>query len=385
MLNDLGYCRPTFDELLTKQEERAKILFGDDIDISGQSVLGKFIRLCVDDYADIYEDLEQIYYSRFPNSASGTALDRLCPFAGLTRNPATYAQHKIEVHGTPDTIIKSDFLVCSSGGIEFHPVEESTIGENGAAQITVEAERAGVSGNVDEITEIVNPAEKIDSITYLEMVYLAEDTERDYPLRIRFGKTISGTGSGTVNSIIGAVQRVSGVSGINLVENSTSETDAQGRPPKSFEVYVFAPPEQDYAIAEAIFSKKPVGIPCLGDVAVEVRDAGGLPHTVRFSRTIKVLVYLKISIKTNRFFEMDGAEKIKESLSDYVSTLENGQDVVLSSLFGYIHKTAGVVETDELLLSTDKEHFTIQNILCGAYEKATLNPDDIELKVAVYE
>lgn len=385
MLNDLGYYRPTFDELLTKQEERAKILFGDDIDISGQSVLGKFIRLCVDDYADIYEDLEQIYYSRFPNSASGTALDRLCPFAGLTRNPATYAQHKIEVNGEPGAVIESGFLVCSSEGVEFRSLEDYVVGGEGKACIIVEAENSGTSGNVSGITSIVNPVEKIDSIFYVEPVYLAENLESDYALRTRFKKTISGTGSGTVDSIIGAVQRVKGVTGVNLVENDTYETDSHGRPPKSFEVYALAPPEQDYAIAEAIFSKKPVGIFCVGDIEVEVKDAGGLPHKVRFSKTIEVKIYLKVTIRTDSFFEHDGSDRVKEYLSDYVSTLENGQDVVMSSLYGHIHKVTGVAEVNNLLLSTDNETFTPQNIPCGAYEKATLHPNDISIEVSGHE
>lgn len=79
VLTDKGFQRPTYDDLLTRQENRAKTLFGEDIDTSSQSILGKYIRLNVEDLAECYELLEEIYYAIFPGSARGQSLDRaLC-------------------------------------------------------------------------------------------------------------------------------------------------------------------------------------------------------------------------------------------------------------------------------------------------------------------
>ena len=99
-LTELGFERPTYDELLQKQIERAKLLFGDDIDTGETTPFGKYIRINVADFADLYELAEKVYYARFPNAATGVSLDRLCPFVGISRNPATYARHKIRFHGT---------------------------------------------------------------------------------------------------------------------------------------------------------------------------------------------------------------------------------------------------------------------------------------------
>ncbi len=66
VLTDKGFQRPTYDDLLTRQENRAKTLFGEDIDTSSQSILGKYIRLNVEDLAECYELLEEIYYAIFP-------------------------------------------------------------------------------------------------------------------------------------------------------------------------------------------------------------------------------------------------------------------------------------------------------------------------------
>lgn len=385
MLSEKGYYRPLYDELLEQQIERAKQTFGEDIDTTEQSIFGKFIRLCVNDYADIYEDLEKIYYARFPGSASGVNLDRICPFAGLSRTPAISAQHKIKIIGIPASVIEAGFLVQSDSNAIFQTIEDVEIKEDGTIETVVECQEAGVQGNVTNITTIVNPSEYVDAIEYIELTKRGEEIESDYALRQRFKKTVEGTGSGTANSIIGAIQRVNGVTSVNIVENDTEQVDSQGRPPHSFEVYVLATKDKDYEIAEAIFNKKPVAIRSAGQIEVEVKDAGGLSHIVRFSRSIEKTIYLKIKIKTNNLFDESGIEEIKTNLVNYCLSLENGQDVILSSLYGHIHKVNGVVETSDLSLSSDGKNYDNNSILCNSYEVARLSIEHIEIEVEDYE
>ena len=83
-LDEKGFLRPTYDELLKGRIEQAQKLFGEDIDTSETTALGKFIRLSVYDLAKAWESLEVCYYARFPNTATGASLDRLCPFAGIS-------------------------------------------------------------------------------------------------------------------------------------------------------------------------------------------------------------------------------------------------------------------------------------------------------------
>lgn len=87
MLTEQGYHRPTYDEILESKEQLARTLFGEDIETSEQTPLGKFIRIGAYDLSKAYEDIENVYYARFPNTASGISLDRLCVFVGISRNP----------------------------------------------------------------------------------------------------------------------------------------------------------------------------------------------------------------------------------------------------------------------------------------------------------
>ena len=59
VLSNIGFKRPTYAEILDAQIARAKTLFGDDIETSELTILGKYIRLNVYDIAKLYEELEK--------------------------------------------------------------------------------------------------------------------------------------------------------------------------------------------------------------------------------------------------------------------------------------------------------------------------------------
>ena len=181
MVNEQGYYRPTYDELLAGRIAQAQELFGEDIDTSNASPLGKFIRLSVQDLADAYEAQEIIYYSRFPHTATGQNLDRLMPFAGITRNPATRAEHTIKFTGTANHVVPVGFLVGTTGDEEFFLVNEVTLNDSGVGSGTVQCTELGTIGNVKlgSITEIVNPDVDVSAIEHTGIVPDRGEQERN--------------------------------------------------------------------------------------------------------------------------------------------------------------------------------------------------------------
>lgn len=383
-LTELGFERPTFDDLLDAQIERAKKLFGEDIDTNDNTPLGKYIRLNVVDLADVYEILEKIYYARFPNTATGVSLDRLCPFVGISRNPATYAQHKIRFFGVAGEYVPAAFeLSTSDGSVLFHTYQSYLIGEDGTVDGLAECETAGIIGNViiGKIDTIVNPDANVESIEHLGVEVYGEEIETDTALRERFHATISGTGAATATAIRGAILRVPLVDGVTVVENKTEET-VDGIPAHSFKCYVLSPESQDQLVAEAIFNKKPLGIKSVGDVDVEIIDSSGVAHVISFSRTIEKPIYIKLTIATNQYFETDGVEQIKSYIAQYINSLKNDEDIYLSSIYGYVYKVAGVVNVPSLSMSTDGNSYNTSNIDISIGEVARIDTANIEVVVA---
>lgn len=381
VLTEKGFRRPTYDDLLATQIARAKELFGEDIDTSGQSVLGKFLRINVADLTECYELLEDIYYARFPGSARGQSLDRLCTFAGVIRDPATAARLRVKVYGNAGAVIPAAFAITGNDLI-YYIDTDYTVGPDGVAECYANCAEVGAAGNIPQGTTlaIVNPDPDLERVELVGIDIYGQERENDTSLRIRFGESVAGSGSASVDALRGALSRVALVDGVAIVENDTEETVA-GRPPHSFECYVLAPESQDQLIGEAIFSKKPLGIKSVGSVEIQVLDEGNKPHTVRFSRTIKRMIWIRAKVLTNQFFENDGVDQIKVSLLEYINNLANGDCVYLSSLYGYIHDVHGVVNVQELLISSDGTNFAATNISVGDYEVARSEAGKIGIEV----
>ena len=383
-LTEKGYQRPTFEDIVAAQEARARLLFGEDIDTGDNTPLGKYIRLNASDFADVYEILEGIYYARFPNTATGVSLDRLCPFAGIARNQATYAQHIVRFTGVAGEYVPEAFEVSTADGtLLFHTYDALLIGEDGTVDGVVICEQAGEIGNVaiGKIDTIVNPDANVESIQHLSVKQYGEETESDIRLRDRFNNTISGTGSSTAAAIKGAIARVALVDGVEVVENDSDET-VNGIPPHSFECFVLSPESQDTLVAEAIFNKKPLGIKAVGDVAVDIVDESGVPHTISFSRTKQKDIYIEIEIRTNNYFNVDGVDQIKSYIAEYINTLKNGDSVYLSSIYGYIYKAAGVENVPSLKMGTASSACAASDISINSDEVARVNVDNIKVVVA---
>ena len=185
MLDDLGFHRPTYAELLAEQETRARQLFGDDIETGEATALGKYIRLNVYDYARLYELAEKIYYARFPNFATGVQLDRLTPFANISRNPATVARHIVEFYGIAGKIVEQGSLVATGDGVTFYTLEDVTMQDEGlglgTARVTVECTEFGTVGNVavGEIDRMGNPNGYVREVRHIALKLLAKDAETD--------------------------------------------------------------------------------------------------------------------------------------------------------------------------------------------------------------
>lgn len=70
------------------EEENAFIAEFGDINLQPQSVFGQFIGVMSKSFADIWENLEDVYFSQYPQFAEGVSLDWLVALNGITRLPA---------------------------------------------------------------------------------------------------------------------------------------------------------------------------------------------------------------------------------------------------------------------------------------------------------
>lgn len=391
-LSEKGFQRPSYDEIVEKQSERVKVLFGQDIDTGEQTILGKFIRIICKDLSEMYEDLEGAYYARFPNTAEGVSLDRLCVFAGISRNPPVSAVHKVKIFGDKGYSVPIGFLVGTEEEINFYNIYETIIDDSGFAEIAVQAVDFGERGNVPlgSITKIINPVAEVTGIEHMDVVSYGLEAESDKDLRKRFALAIAGAGSATAEAIRGNVMRVEGVKSALIIENQFDEPDKDGRPPHTFECYVNTDDLTDTMninIANAIFDKKPVGIRSFGNIEVNIIDKSGNSNLIYFTRILKVYVVLSIVVAVTNKFEMSGVQNIKSNLVEYINSLENGEDIIFSSLYAYIYSVMGVKEVSSLNVNTKSSDIVKRNsrIVLLPSQTAYLTEENVNIEVIDYD
>ena len=388
-ITELGFQRRTYDEILTDKIAKAKELFGEDIDTSELTPLGKYIRINAYDQALTEEEAEQIYYSIFPNTSRGTALDRLCVFVGITRNAATNARYVVTFTGKAGAIIEAGFLVGTESGIEFSVQGAATInendtistawgdvviGESGTALATIECNESGGIGNVlvSEINKIINPTADINEVIGYCVISNGEEVESDAELRERFNEVKEGMGSCNESSIRAALLRIPTVASVGIIVNEENG---------SFECVIDGGMSYHEQIAETIFEKKPIGIKTTGTIEQSIKDNSGEEQKIKFSHTTIINTYVKAQIKTTAEFEGEtGIQQVKDNLNNYIDNVGLGNPVILSSLYGQIYSVIGVKEVTLLQLSTDGSTYTENNITdVERYEKCACEGVEIEV------
>jgi len=382
MLTELGYKRLTYDEIVERKIQRAKEFFGQNIKTDETSVLGKFIRINAYDQALAEEEAEAIYYSRFPNTATGVSLDRICVFAGITRNSATPARYTVKVTGVAGKIVPLGFLVSTESDMTYYNTRATEIGVDGTCTITVECTEPGTLGNVQpkDIKIITNPSAYVDEVEGVTILEDGVDVESDYILRQRFNEAKQGQGACNENAIRSALLRVPTVKSASIITNESDETDDDGRPPHSFECYVFGGENYHESIAQAIYEKKPLGIKTYGKNNYSIIDEGGYTHVINFSHVSKVDVVVQVKIKVNYDFNIvTGVDDISKNIKSYIDGLGVGNDVILSSLYGKIHEITGVTEVTSLLMNKASYTPASGNIMINEHEVPECTSVNVEV------
>lgn len=158
-----------------------------------------------------------------------------------------------------------------------------------------------------------------------------------------------------------------------------------GVPPHSFETFVLKDTATDYEVAEAIFSKKPLGIQAHGDVPVTVLDSAGNEHIMRFSRVVEIAVKVKVSVRVSNLYPSNGADLIADALATTVNAYPNGRDLMYTALYPIIYSTPGVMEVFDLKISTDDGvTYTTDNVLASPAQAVRIDRGAVDVTSEPY-
>lgn len=380
MLDEHGFRRKTYAEILEEMEAKAKELFGDDIQTTSHSALGIFLRVVAWFLSLAQELAERVYNSGFISKATGVQLDRLGSNNGITRNPAMPALVTLEFTGKEGFVIEEGVQFKTSNDIIFEMIDVVTLDADGKgsgqAVSAIYSSKANVPANA--ITVIAEPAEDLYTVTNPVMAAGGSELETDSDFRERIRVSLRANPGPPANGIITALSEVSSVRSASVVENNTMITDVEGNPAKSVHVYCFGGIKED--IGNAVFESVAAGIETIGEQAVTVKDLSGFEHVVKFDYAESTTIFAEVDVTVTASFPETGVNDIKQAVYNYINGLNMGETVVHSFMYPGIYAVEGV-KIAIVKIGKTKASVASQNIVISSKEVAQTTFEQIEVIV----
>lgn len=405
MLDEKGFVRPTYDEIVQQESAKWVQLFGENAQTSAHSVGGILIRIHSYFMDKLYQLAEVIYNSQFVDSATGTTLDQLGANVGLTRLPAQVAMGSVTFYGKIGYTVPAGTLVRTPDGLEYVTSEETTLTDVGETSLTTDdgtyiqlpsdnngntpnlgkgtshylyANKAGADYNKANKTAaiMVNSNENIRYVT-VEEIAGGADLETDIAFRDRINlsnRTVQP--SSPYNGIITAIEKVTGLTAVRIIANDTMVDDtATNTPAKSIHIYVNGGYKDD--VAEAIFGSISAGILTVGQQEVDITDIAGGQHTIRFDYPTTQDVYVSIKLTKTNEYPLNGDEQVKNIVMKYINEVGMGNTVYYSYLYRLIYEKVPGIRVADIKIGTSKTNLAAQDISLTNIETAQVTAEKV--------
>ena len=390
MLDENGFRRKTYDELLTEMEEKARELFGADAKTGPLNFLGILLRLFAWFLSTTWQVLEKTYLSAYVSTANGVQLDRLGKLVGKRRGKAIPASGTAVFTGFPGKLIEIGTEIRGTADTSpiYQTLADLTLDVAGNGTVAIESLESGTASNVgaNVLTELAEPDTDIYTVTNADIINNGLDAEDDFEYRQQVEGVTNGGGIANIET---EVQNVTGVRAATVFENDTMAV-VDGMNPKSIKVIVLGGSDEN--VGQAVLANKPGGIETMGAIEVDVSDSSGRLKTVKFDRATEIPLHIRVDITRGDAFPADGMSRVKLQLIRYVggtdvsgqvyAGLGMGDDVVFSRLFGAVYSVTGV-EDVSIEVSTNGMTWTAGNITIDNDEVA--QTDSILVEVTVHD
>lgn len=402
MLNENGFSKPTYTELVVQYSTKWCELFGENANTAANSVGGILIRILAYFMNQLYLLIEKVYQSQFADSATGTTLDQLAANLGLVRQAPQAAIGTVEIYGVANYVVPAGTIFQTADGLDYITSEDIKLVDKGVTSIDMTDQGHGTlsyndqnlgfgsstvlyangTGSVYNKTGVTKDYEA-SQVTPVEEVLLVNvglitggaDLEDDDALRDRLEQASQEAPSSPYNGVISGVLNVTGVSAVKIVANDTMAADASGNPAKTLHIYVDGGLADD--IGPAIFTSIAAGIQTYGSIEVPVTDIGGTSHHVYYDQPTAVPIFVSVKATTNDSFPLDGNDQITNAVLDYIQSIGMGETIHYSYLYKYLYDNVVGLDVADVKMGTSADKLVATDIILTDIQRATITTDAV--------
>jgi uncharacterized phage protein gp47/JayE len=376
-LTSIGFVPLTLEEITTRIESRLN-LYNPGFDFSPESPDGQLINIMSVLIAQAWGELDMVYHSYNPNSATGQALTNLGLISGVEKDSASRSYASVDISGVAGTPVPANSLVADSDGNEFYLVFSGVIPFSTRAISRVAGVLPMPAGTINTVVPI---RAGWTGVTQTSAGVVGGIPLSDVKYRNLRNRTVMRNYTGVVATIKSRLLEL-GVAQVSIVNNTDATvTHADGTPPLTVHTTVGEVINAtDLDIAQVIMDSMGVGVPTYGSTTVALNDSEGVEQNISFSRAVAVDVFMDINIT---FLESDigGAEtSIREALITEINTLLAGEDVIWSRLFGLITPYAKA-QINDIQIGKSLSTLSAGNIVITDGEYTNINSGSIQITV----
>ena len=320
-----GIKAPSYAEILEYFKEKAKTIFGQDVDLDADTQDGQLIAIFAQAISDVNAQAIATYNQFNPNTAVGVGLDSAVKTNGIKRQEATNSTVDLVLIGQAGTVINNG-IASDDAGTNWLLPEQVVIPVSGEITVTATAEEVGdIEASPNTITQIVTPTLGWQSVNNPNQAVVGVAVETDAQLRTRQARSTELASVSLWEGIIASLLNLEGVTRVSGVKNDEDATSDEGVPGHTVAMIVDGGDVDE--IGKTIFLKKGEGVGTFGTTQTTYIDTYGFPNVIKFSRPTIVNVYVTLNITPASTYLSTAADEIKSRIADYINSLAIGEDV----------------------------------------------------------
>ena len=340
-VSSAGLVVSTYEAILADNLQSYLNIYGQNQYVGVDSAIYQLLSIISLKQSDVSLAAQLAYNQSSPVTAVGAGLDRAVKMNGLARNAYTYSSAVLTLTGSGT--ITNGYAQDQNGNLWALPSPTTITG--GSSNVTATCTTPGnVTAEAGAINIISTPTSGWLSVTNLSAATPGNATEADSALRARQAISVALPALTPIGATVAALLAVAGVNRVapgyatpsgpgTSIENPTGSVDYWGNPPHSITMVVEGGANSD--VATAIYLKKTIGCLTNGTTSVVVTDPNtSNTETISFYRPTPLAICVLISVHGLSGFTSTTQTAIQTGLVDYLNSLDIGEAVVYSELYG---------------------------------------------------
>lgn len=330
-LTSAGFTPETLEDITNRVQSKLNIL-SPGFDFSSESPDGQLLEVMSFELSQAWNELGVVYKAYDPNQAAGAALRNLGLITGIIYGAAERSQATADLDGTISTLIPAGSLVEDGSGNTFATQFDVRLPGSVLCVSTVAGAIPITAGT------IVSPKTVITGWTTATQALDGREgstAQSEIAFRNIRNRTVLRNYT-SIDEVTSARLYELGLEQVSVFSNNTVGV-IDGVPANTIHVTI-SPTDDilDEDIARVILNTKPPGTPTHGSTAVVLEDTQGVSHTINFTEATEVPIFISVDVTYLDEEHASAKESIEQDLIDHINSLQVGEDVIYSRLFGII-------------------------------------------------